>query len=261
MKLKYFITTFFILFLFSQIGWSNTETEDFDPFERSNRVIFQFNQQIDNLFILPVTRVYKSSLPNIIQFGITSVFNHVNLLPTIANDLLQAEWTDALKDSWRFIGNTSLGFFGLIDFAADQMKLEPHSNELRISFAKWGLRKSPFIMLPFFGPSTLIDTLGITLDYAVFTPYTRIHSVPIIYGLFGLRYLDVRAQLLQSNPLIQESIDPYLFTRDAYWQNRHYLIDKNTPSSPDDAGYLREENDLLSTSEKTSSITSPSTKR
>ena len=194
-----------------------------DPYESINRKTHAFNTVIDSAILKPVAKVYKAVLPSPVRSGINNAYNNVNMLPTVANDLLQADWNYAIKDTWRFIANSTLGIAGILDVATT-FNLPPHSNDLGLTFAKWGDKKSPYFVIPLLGPSTFRDGMGLMFDYALFTPYPYIHSNYLLYSLLGIRYIDLRSQMLETDRLIDESFDKYAFIRDAYLQHRHFLI-------------------------------------
>lgn len=200
-----------------------------DPYEESNRKIYEFNHKLDHYTLKPVAKFYKKILPNPVQAGINNVYSNVNLFPTIANDILQADFNYALKDTWRLIINSTLGIGGIFD-PASRCNLPPHSNDLGLTFAKWGDKNSPYIVIPLLGPSTIRDGMGLLFD-TVFTPYFYIPQDAIIWGILGVRYVDLRAQLLDTEKLMDESLDRYAFMRDAYLQNRNYRISGNQNTS------------------------------
>ena len=194
-----------------------------DPYEPINRKFHSFNMGIDSFVLKPAAKVYKAVVPSPIRTGVNNAYNNVNMLPTIANDLLQAEGNYAIKDTWRFIVNSTFGLAGILDVAST-FSLPPHSNDMGLTFAKWGNKKSPYFVIPLLGPSTIRDGMGMMFDYALFTPYPYIRSNYILYGILGFRYIDLRSQLLETDRLIAEALDQYSFIRDAYLQHRNYLI-------------------------------------
>jgi phospholipid-binding lipoprotein MlaA len=194
-----------------------------DPFEPINRKTHAFNMVFDKYILKPPAKVYKAILPPFLRAGINNAYNNVNLLPTVANDLLQADFNYAIKDTWRFIINSTFGIAGVVDVAST-FSLPPHSNDLGLTFAKWGDKNSPYFVIPLLGPSTIRDGMGMMFDYALFTPYPYINSNAVLYSLLGVRYVDLRSQMFDTDRLIDESFDKYTFIRDAYLQHRHYLI-------------------------------------
>ena len=195
-----------------------------DPYESVNRKTHKFNMAFDATVLKPPAKLYKAILPPQLRAGINNAYNNVNTLPAIANDLLQADFNDAVKDTWRFLINSTFGIAGIFDIAASDFSLPPHSNDLGITLAKWGDKQSPYFVIPFLGPSTFRDGMGMIFDYALFTPYPYISSDKVLYSIIGLRYIDLRSQMLETDRLMGEAIDHYAFMRDAYLQHRNYLI-------------------------------------
>lgn len=194
-----------------------------DPYEALNRPIYQFNASFDKLILKPPAKLYAAVLPAPVRAGINNVYNNINMLPTVANDLLQAEGQLAIKDTWRFIVNSTIGVAGIFD-PASTFSLPPHSNDLGLTFAKWGDKQSPYIVIPLLGPSTIRDGMGMMFDCALFTPYPYIPSDAWFWGVLALRYVDLRSQMFDTEKLMADAIDKYAFMRDAYLQHRRYLI-------------------------------------
>jgi phospholipid-binding lipoprotein MlaA len=195
-----------------------------DPFEAFNRRAHKFNMAFDATMLRPPARLYKKIMPLKLRHAVSNFYSNLQLLPTIANDVLQGEFLIGYKDSWRFFLNSTFGLGGVLD-VAQVWGLPYHSNDLGITLAKWGDLHSPYLVVPFFGPSTLRDTAGITVGYNFFTIYPYIKSVGIRYGLLGLQYVELRAQLMDREHILKEALDEYAFIRDAYLQNRAYQIE------------------------------------
>lgn len=204
-------------------------TNPADPYEAFNRKVYKFNEGFDAVILKPPAKVYKTVVPAKVRAAINNVYDNVNMIPTVANDLLQADGNMAIKDTWRFIINSTIGIGGIFD-PASTFKLPPHSNDLGITFAKWGDKNSPYLVIPCLGPSTFRDGMGLMLNFALLTPYPYIQSDAWFYGILGLRYVDLRSQMLDTDRLMADAIDKYSFMRDAYLQHRQYLI---TGSQPD----------------------------
>src|SRR3990167_11456771 len=198
-----------------------------DPYEGYNRFMFSFNDKVDIIIVKPIATVYNAIVPRPLNQGIHNFFNNLNNLPTIANDLLQFHFYQAANDSWRLVVNTTIGIGGLFDVAS-RINLSPYSNDFGLTLARWGYKNSNYFVVPFFGPSTIRDGIGIPVDYYAFTIYPRIHQDSIRYTLYGVGVIDRRAQLLKIQPMMEEiAIDKYIFFRNAYIQYRTYQIEQN----------------------------------
>lgn len=204
-----------------------------DPYETINRKIYKFNNILDDSLLKPTAKIYKAVLPTQVRIGINNIYKNIAMLPTIANDLLQIEWVYAIKDSWRFIINSSLGVGGIFDVAATNCNLAYHYNDMGITFAKWGYKNSIYVVLPLLGPSTMRDTIGKAFDYTLLSPYAYMDNILIIWGVGGFRAIDLRAQLLENEFYLEQAIDKYIFIRDAYLQNRNFLINEEQQDNND----------------------------
>lgn len=228
------------LFCLSACAVKGTHPDD--PYESINRKTYAFNTAVDTAVLKPAAQLYTTVLPAPVRAGINNVYDNVNMIPTVANDLLQAEFMYAYKDTWRFIINSTVGIVGIVDVART-MSLPPRSNDLGITFAKWGDKKSPYIMIPLLGPSTIRDGMGLMFNYTLFTPYPYMPA-GLAWGLVGVRYVDLRSQMFDTDRLMNEALDKYAFMRDAYLQHRHYLITGGSSKNADGSGlYVKGDDD------------------
>lgn len=201
-----------------------------DPFESFNRAMFNFNEGLDEYILKPVAQGYDKAMPEPVKTGVTNVFNNLDDIFVIINDLLQFKLTQFTQDTGRFIINSTFGIFGLFDVAT-QMGLPKHNEDFGQTFATWGIGKGPYVVLPFFGPRTLRGTGGFIIE-SIYDPLYNIEdNDAALYGSVALRAIDARYKLLKaSNVVEQAALDKYSFIRDAYLQHRKNLIyDGNPP--------------------------------
>jgi phospholipid-binding lipoprotein MlaA len=155
-------------------------------------------------------------------------------VPTIANDLLQFNFYQMTSDLWRFGINSTIGIGGLFDVAT-RINLPYYSNDFGLTLASWGYRSSNYLVLPFFGPNTIRDSLSIPVDYYGFSIYPYISPTSVRYEVYGVGIVDRRANLLQYQPVFEEAaIDKYVFMRNAYLQRRNHQIKQNQQLSAKD---------------------------
>lgn len=216
----------FIVLTSGLAGCQLTGPNPDDPYEPMNRSIYKFNAKIDQCLFKPIAKTYAYLVPNSGRAIINNFYTNINMLPTVANDLLQADFSHSNQDAKRFVVNSIIGVGGLFD-PATRYGFPLRSNDLGLTFAKWGDKRSPYIMIPLLGPSTIRDSAALLFDYTIFTPYPWIPTIPL-YSLLAERYVDLRAQMLDSDRLIAESLDKYSFIRDAYLQHRRYLLSGET---------------------------------
>ena len=77
------------------------------------------------------------------------------------------------------------------------------------------------MVLPVFGASNLRDSFGLILD-TIFNPLPYIDNTSAKLTFFAVEEIDSRSGLLALDELIIG--DKYLFVREAYVQNRAYLV-------------------------------------
>jgi phospholipid-binding lipoprotein MlaA len=204
-----------------------------DPLERSNRAVFAFNQRIDRVLFKPAAEIYKKQLPPALKTGISNFFRNLAEPTTVLNDILQGKGRQTINDGARFAVNTTLGVFGLFDVAGP-LGLVHHQEDYGQTLARWGVPAGPYLVLPIFGPSNIRDAAGKLPALYLSDPLFLISDEPYLgagrYGLLhaGFRTLhaiDLRAQLLSADPFVELQLDPYLFLREAYRQQRLHAID------------------------------------
>lgn len=209
------VTRSFILFaLLALVGCACV-----DPLEPVNRKIFCFNMALDRGLFRPIAKAYDKVVPAPIACGIGNFFDNIDDVTNVANNILQLKFLDAWSDVWRIAFNTTLGIGGLFDVATCA-GLPKHHQDFGLTLARYGYAHSIYLMIPFFGPSTVRDTIGWTVDWRYLSVWPYIEPKELRYGLYGLRLIHKRALLLCADKLIDEAIDPYVFVRDAYLQKR-----------------------------------------
>jgi phospholipid-binding lipoprotein MlaA len=193
-----------------------------DPFEVVNRPIYNFNDVTDRYILRPVAKGYQFITPNVVETGVSNFFDNITYPITIVNDFLQAKFKQGFADTGRFVVNTTIGLLGLFD-PATPMGLERHEEDFGQTFAKWGIPAGPYIVVPLFGPRTVRSGIGTIADTQV-NPLILYSNTSVRDKLLILWAIESRAALIGPDELVFEAFDPYLFVRDAYLQNREFLI-------------------------------------
>ncbi|MFO7304888.1 MAG: VacJ family lipoprotein [Gammaproteobacteria bacterium] len=200
-----------------------------DPLERFNRGVYKFNDAVDRAALKPVAKGYKKVTPRVIRRGISNFFANLSYPITIVNQFLQGKPGTGLKDTGRFLLNSTLGIAGLFDVATP-IGLEAHDEDFGQTLAVWGVGSGPYIHLPLVGPSTLRDAPGRVVDWFL-DPLTHA-NIPweAEWAQRALRVIDTRAELLTLDPTLERAFDPYAFIRDAWLQRREFeIFDGNPP--------------------------------
>ena len=204
-----------------------------DPAEPTNRAIFKFNKALDTAIFKPVATVYKDYTPSIFQRGVHNVLNNLRTPIIFANDLLQGKLQRAWNTLARFFINSTIGFAGLGDPAADY-GFKFHNEDFGQTLAAWGLPEGPYIVLPVFGPSNPRDAIGLAVD-ALIDPLniwlSNTNREEFIFARAGVRGIDERARNFDAlEDLEKSSLDFYASLRSLYRQHRNNEIHDGKPS-------------------------------
>jgi phospholipid-binding lipoprotein MlaA len=205
-----------------------------DPLEPMNRALYQVHDVLDTNIVKPVAEGYVSVVPQFMRTGFANVFNNIDDLFSAVNGLLQGKLDKAGNDFGRVMINTMFGLGGLIDVAAD-LDIERGNEDFGQTFAVWGFPQGPYLFIPLFGPTTFRDGAGVIVRIAL-GPVGYVPNVPVRNSIYGVGYVDLRSQALESGSLVDTAaLDRYIFIRNAYLQRRRYLIyDGKPPPEPED---------------------------
>jgi len=213
-----------ILFLVSS-GCATTKNQSNafnpeDPYEKSNRKVFEFNSKIDKLFLRPITDFYDSATPEFAQTSITNFFSNLDDIGISFNNFLQGNIVDSMSDLTRFFINSIFGLGGFFDVASE-MGLEKHSEDFGQTLGKWGAKPGPYLMLPFLGPSTTRDAFTFVGDTAL-APTLSLDDSEARLGLISLDLINTYSAFTGIADI--ESQDQYAFLRDAYLDRRKFEV-------------------------------------
>jgi phospholipid-binding lipoprotein MlaA len=204
-----------------------------DPWEKTNRSVYTFNRSLDKAAVKPATKVYRAVVLKAAQRGITNFFNNVDEPFSFINAMLQGKVDQAFRTFGRFAINTTLGVGGLADHATD-MGLPEEPEDFGQTLAVWGVKSGPYVMLPFFGPSTLRDAVGFGVErvgdpYRIGLNEAHLDTLETI-GVTGLELADTRSYVMDTaDPLLEGSADEYATVKSAYLQYRWNLIHDGAP--------------------------------
>jgi len=218
-------------------GCASIPDEQADPrdsLESYNRAMYKFNRVVDDAVLKPIAKGYKAVTPEPVDRGITNFFNNLADVGSALNNLFQFKLSRAGSDVGRLAVNTTVGILGFRNVATD-MGLPSYKEDFGQTFGYWGDDSSAYLVLPFLGPSTIRDTVGMGGDI-VTNPLFYINNRPIAWGLTAIDVTDTRADLLKAGNILEgAATDPYAFTRDAYLQHRRgKIFDGNPPEEDDD---------------------------
>ncbi len=179
----------------SQIKTGNFISDVYDPWEPFNRRMYYFNYQVERLVVSPVINTYKFITPDFVEHRVTNFFKNIKVLNTLANSTLQMKGRKSMRALGRLTINTILGLGGIFDVASKMGMPKPYE-DFGLTLAHYGVKRGPFLVLPFFGPTNLRDTVGLGGDALILReldPYDKMGLFDTgSPALMTLRGIDLR---------------------------------------------------------------------
>ncbi len=186
-----------------------------DPYEGANRSMLSANQAV----LHPVATVVRAGTPGVFRSRLLDFNTNLQEPRVFANDILQGRPKAAMNTLGRFITNSTIGLGGLIDVAS-LGGLPPESGDFGQTLFVWGVAAGNYHVLPFYGPSTTRDTVGLVVDSAG-DPVGWIVGARVgIAGSIALGGIDAVSRISQLKEAEDASIDFYSFIRSSYYQTR-----------------------------------------
>ncbi len=208
-----------------------------DPLKPYNRFMFEVNDKLYFYLLKPISQVYKAILPEPVRVSIRNVLSNLATPVRLINCLLQGKFEGAAIEYSRFIINTTAGLLGIFDVAKKYNDLEKQDEDFGQTLGFYGVGAGFYIVWPFFGPSTLRDTVGMAGDFFA-DPLLYVGSTRDYLGIANINSDNHTAVTVTQNindtsltlgtyeEFKESSLDPYISMRDAYFNYRRNMIKK-----------------------------------
>ena len=204
-----------------------------DPFENTNRSIFDFNNTLDDNFFKPVAKAWRK-IPDVPRKPLSNLANTAKTPISLANAILQLNRESIGNILGKFLINMTFGLGGMVDMAGKEEfgSIPTVEEDFGQTLAVWGVPEGPFVMLPIFGPSTVRDSIGLGVD-TITNPLTfayRMSNIGLEARLSGpvVRGVTTREKYLDYVDEIKAgSLDFYATMRSLYRQRRQKEISGN----------------------------------
>lgn len=211
-----------------------------DPLQPLNRQIYAFNDMLDRNLLKPVAIQYVAKVPEPVRSPYRQFRKNLGEPWNAVNQLIQGRPTRAAKTLGRFTVNT-LTTLGFAD-PARRLGLDTEEESFGVTLGYYGVPSGPYVMLPFFGPSTFRDGFGLAADsFGRPQKYLLDDQDGIYWSTNVLQAVDARSQILD----IEESLkgDKYSMIRDFYLQRKAFQISEKRGDS-DDVSFVGDADDV-----------------
>lgn len=188
-----------------------------DPLEPVNRAVHGFNAEVRSWVLDPALAAWRAHVPDDVREGLGQAVANLGEPVSAASALAAGEWGIARNAATRFGINTTLGWAGWRDAAAER-GFGRHPMTPGESLCAWGLPSGPYLVLPLLGPSTLRDAgataaLGVAVSVGIgAAPVAAQQGAAALLGYDSARESLVRLEA--------QSLDAYAALRSALAQRR-----------------------------------------
>ena len=199
-----------------------------DPLEPFNQKMFWFNLRVDEYVLRPVATGYSKVVPEPARQSVGRFLKNLGVVERFANNLFQGKLPGAGREIGRFAINTTLGGVGLFDVADQWFGLKESPKDFGQTLGFYGVSSGPYLVLPFYGPSTVRDTVGMAVDSAMNPMNYLLSTVEVIAIRGGLtvtnavNYRSLNLQLFED--VDRYAVDLYGAVQDGYLQRREKSI-------------------------------------
>jgi phospholipid-binding lipoprotein MlaA len=158
--------------------------EPSDPLEKQNRAVFESNQEINHAIIYPLAKAYNENISEDVRDRIDAFTTNLGEPVVFANNILQLRMAAAATTLGRFALNSTVGIGGLFDVAATQ-QLPRQSGDFGQTLYVWGVRESPYLVLPILGPTNVRDAVGSGIEFAAQIPAAGLYPAGLASSVAG----------------------------------------------------------------------------
>lgn len=212
--------------------------EEKDPFQAMNRKIYSFNDKVDQTLLRPIAVQYTKTTPEPIRGSLTQARKNFGEPWNAVNQLIQGRPARAAKTLGRFVVNTTTTL-GLAD-PARRLGLDSEDENFGTTLGFYGVPSGPYIVIPFLGPSTLRDSLGLVVDAQTRVQnYLFDHQDGLYWSERTWLIVDTRARLLDLEGVLQG--DKYAAIRDIYLQRKNFEITQKRGLDEESIGFIEDE--------------------
>ncbi|MDD6088831.1 MAG: VacJ family lipoprotein [Desulfovibrionaceae bacterium] len=196
-----------------------------DPLESWNRFWFKTNDVLLLKIIKPIHAGYSAAVPWEFRAMLKNFFHNLLTPLRVVNALLQGYPAQAFAELQKCIVNTTAGFGGFADLTRNTIlkaSQSPRELDFGSTLASWGIGEGIYLVWPLLGPSTLRDTAGMTVDWALSPLFWCQHWSA--WGIAGeLRFNEIDSTVNTYEQVVSGAVEPYSAIRDAYISHRRYL--------------------------------------
>lgn len=187
-----------------------------DYLETVNRHVFDFNQSFYAVVLDPLSLAYNQHVPRPLRRGVSNFFANIREPITAISSGLQGKFYNAGDATARFAINSTVGIVGIFDIAT-KWHIVSRPEDFGQVLCHYDLPEGPFLVLPFLGPTTSRDAVGVVGTFGVFTVAIGGLAVPYMATDGSVEYFDAEGT---TRPMIVAGGDAYESAKSTYLARR-----------------------------------------
>jgi phospholipid-binding lipoprotein MlaA len=196
-----------------------------DPLEGYNRWMFGVNETIYQNVLEPVAIGYRDVVHEDLRLGIRNIFSNAMAPVRLISSLLQLDFEKSGRVIARTLINTTLGLGGIADVAGEEYHIEGVGEDFDQLLGSYGIPTGPYVILPFFGPSTARNIVGRAADGFMSPTFFFAPSTAVGAGLSMEENINDASFIIDDKKQLEDSaLDEYESVRDFFHQWRHGLV-------------------------------------
>ena len=197
-----------------------------DPFYYWNTAMYHFNDKFYFWLMKPVARGYSAVAPEPVRIAVSNFFHNLMTPVRFAGNLLQLKLKNAGYELVRFVTNSTQGLGGFMDVAKSHYGISTHDEDIGQALGSYGIGHGVYFVWPFFGPSSLRDTVGLVGD-TFLNPLTYVNPSEAAAGLKAYdRVNETTFHIGDYESMKKAAIDPYVSMRNGYLQHRRKQVEE-----------------------------------
>jgi phospholipid-binding lipoprotein MlaA len=196
-----------------------------DPLRPFNVAMFHFNDKLYFWVFKPAAQGWRKVVPEPARTGIDNFFYNLGFPIRFVNSILQLNGEKATAEVGRFFLNTIFGVLGFGNPAKNFDELNPPPEDLGLTFGRYGIGHGIYLVLPFFGPSSLRDGVGLVGD-SFLNPLYYVDPVELTIGMKATDAVNRTSFRIGDYEALKDAaLVPYEAMKSGYLQRRLKRVD------------------------------------